>query len=158
MAILSQKAARLISPAKVLYFPEATGQSFKAGEFVKLVSGKVTISGVDNALTKIAGMALADASGTADTAIPVAVAEEGVLFELCVYHATAGSAITAVTQVGASYGLTISSNKHYVQIAETGFAAFHVKALSPKDVVGDRYGRLLVEVLGRVCQLSGQTS
>lgn len=157
--VRNQLAARLATPAKILYFPEAASQSFKAGEFVYLVSGKVTIiSSTSQSVSKIAGMALADASGTTDTALPVAIAEEGVLFELCVYHSTPASAITAITQVGVSYGLTVSSNKHYVNIGDATYRRVKVKKISNKDDVGDRYGRLLVEVLGDVCQLSGQTS
>ena len=103
-------------------------------------------------------MALQDASGITDTAMAVAIAEEGVTFELNVYHGTPASAITAITQVGSSFGLMISSNKHYVDITETTHRIFKVRKLSPKDAVGDRYGRVEVEVLGRLTQLSGQTS
>lgn len=153
MATANREKAKLVTPAKILWFPEAASQSFKAGEFVNLVSGKVTVlSGTAQLQGKILGLALADASGTTDTAIPVAVAEEGVLFEM---NATS---TTAVTSVGAVYGLTVTSNKHYVNQSDTTTTKFRVKALSDKDAVGDTYGRFLVEVLGSICQLSGQTS
>lgn len=153
MATANRERAKLISPAKIMWFPEASSQSFKAGEFVNLVSGKVTVLSATPALQgKIAGMALADASGTVDTAVPVAVAEEGVLFELN------GTSTSAVTQVGGVFGLTVTSNKHYLNTSDTTITKFHVKELSKKDAVGDTYARYLVEVLGSVCQLSGQTS
>lgn len=154
MATQVQRAAKLVNPAKCLYYPEAASQSFKKGEFVYLVSGKVTVvPAAVNSQVKIAGMAMQDASGTTDTAIAIAVAEEGVLFEM-----NATGAVTAITQVGGSYNLTITSNKHYIDLSATTFPRFKVKALSPRDAVGDTYGRVLVEVLGSLCQLSGQTS
>ena len=153
MATITQRAAKLVTPARIEYYPEALSQSFKKGEFVYLVSGKVTVATATTG--KLAGMALQDASTTTDTAIAVAIAEEGVLFEMNAY-----GAVTAVTNVGLSYGLTISSNKHYCDLSVTtfGLQRFRVKALSPRDAVGDTYGRVLVEVIGALCQLSGQTS
>uniref|UniRef100_A0A6M3KF15 Uncharacterized protein n=1 Tax=viral metagenome TaxID=1070528 RepID=A0A6M3KF15_9ZZZZ len=154
MATQVQRSAKLISPAKVYYYPEAASQSFLKGEFVYLVSGKLTVvpAAVDSQV-KIAGMALQDATGTTDTALAIAVAEEGVLFEM-----NATGAVTAITHVGGSYNLTITSNKHYIDLNAATFPRFKVKALSPRDAVGDTYGRVLVEVLGSICQLSGQTS
>lgn len=153
MATINREAAKLVSPAKILYYPEAASQSFKKGEFVNLVSGKVTVLSATPALQgKILGLAMADASGTTNTAIPVAVAEEGVLFELN------GTSTTAITQVGGVFGITVTSNKHYLNTADTTNTKLHVKALSKRDAVGDTYGRFLVEVLGSICQLSGQTS
>lgn len=152
MSTIMQQSAKLISPAKIEYYPEAASQSFKKGEFVYLVSGKVTVI---TASSRIAGMALQDASTTTDTAIAVAIAEEGVLFE-----ANVTGAVTAITNVGVTYGISISSNKHYVDLSVTtlGLARLKIKAISPRDAVGDTYGRVLVEVLGSMCQLSGQTS
>ena len=159
MSTIIQQAAVLISPAKILWFPEAATQTFKKGEFVYLVSGKVTVvPTTKQSQSKVAGMALMDASETVDTAIAIAVAEEGVVFELNVYHSSVGSAITAVADVSKVYGLKIASNKHYVDLTDTADTVFHVKRLSPKDASGDTYGRLQVEVIGSRCQLSGQTS
>jgi len=153
MATITRLAAKLITSAKILYYPEAASQSFKKGEFVYLVSGKVTVVAYGVAgSAKVLGMAMQDASGTTDTAIAVAIAEEGVMFEMNV------TTTTAITQVGASYGGSISSNKHSLAIADTTFKYFKVKDLSPQDAAGDTYGRVLVEVMGNVCQASGQTS
>jgi len=153
MSTITRFAAKLVSPAKILYFPEALSQSFKKGEFVYLVSGKVTVASYGaGGAAKLLGMAMQDASGKVDTAIAVALAEEGVLFEMNV------TTTTAITQVGLSYGGSISSNKHSLAIADTTYQYFKVKSLSQKDAVGDTYGRVLVEVLGRICQAAGQTS
>lgn len=153
MATQTLQAAKLVSPAKIQYYPEAASQSFKKGEFVYLVSGKVTVvSSTAQLQSKILGMAMQDATGTTDTSIAVAIAEEGVMFELNV------TTTTAITQVGAVYGLSIASNIHKVNISDTTITVFKVKALSPKDAAGDTYGRLIVEVLGSRCQIAGQTS
>ena len=159
MATIAQLAAKVVSSHKIIHLPEAATQSFKKGEFVYLVSGKVTVLPTTvQSQSKIAGMALRDASGTTDTAIPIAVAEEGVVFEANVYHSTAASAITAVTQVGASYGIKVSSNKQYVNIEDTTNRIAKIKRLSPKDTTGDQYGRVEFEIIGSRCQLAGQTS
>lgn len=153
MATANRERAKLISPAKIMYFPEAASQSFKAGEFVNLVSGKLTaLSATPQLQGKIAGMAMQDATGTTDTAIAIAVAEEGVLFEMN------GTTTSAITQAGGAYGITITSNKHYVNTADTSYRKVKVKDLSDKDAAGDTYGRFIVEIMGDVCQLSGQTS
>jgi hypothetical protein len=153
MSTITREVAKLASPARTEWYPEASGQSFKKGEFVYLVSGKVTVlPSTAQSQVKILGLAMQDASGTVDTAIAVAIAEEGVLFEMNI------TSTTAITQVGASYGITITSNKHYVNVSDTTERRFKVKALSPKDAVGDTYGRVLVEVIGQLCQVSGQTS
>lgn len=153
MATATRFGAKLVSPAKILYYPEAASQSFKKGEFVYLVSGKVTVVAYGaGGSAKILGMAMQDATGTTDTAIAVALAEEGVIFEMNV------TTTTAITQIGASYGGSISSNKHYLAIADTTYRYFKAKSISLKDTVGDTYGRMLVEVIGQVCQATGQTS
>lgn len=132
---------------KVEHYPEAAGQSFKKGEFVYLVSGKVTACGSD--ATLIAGVSLQDASGVADTLIAIEIAEPGTTFEVNV------TTTTSVAIVGGQYGLYVASNKHQVDLGDTTNKRFVIRALSKKDAVGDTYGRVIVEVLGVNCQLSG---
>jgi len=158
MATIALQPARVqeVAKARVEYSPEAASQSFKEGQLVYLSSGKVTACASDQPL--IAGMALQDASGTEDTKIAVAIARPGVWFEMNVYHATPASAVTAVTDVGKKYGLYVADNKCYCDKEDTVNTRFVVVALSPQDSVGDQYGRVFVEVLGSVCQLSGVES
>lgn len=83
-------------------FPEAATSDFKKFELVKLSSGKVTqiatipsALGVSSSVTDgdlILGMALADASGTTDTPIPVIIADGNTDFLLRIHNATATSA------------------------------------------------------------------
>lgn len=136
-------------------YPEAASQSFKHGEFVYLVSGKVTVCASD--ATSILGMAMRDASGTTDTDIPVLVADQDTIFRGNVYHASAGSAVTAVTTCypdAGPYALYVASNKHHVDIEDTGHDAILPVALDNRDTVGDTYGRIYFKLLPAVLQFA----
>jgi len=156
MSVINQVSARVArtisgNSPEILTFPEAASQSFKAGQFVYLNSGKVTAC-TDDATT-ILGMAVGDASGTTDEDCEVYVANGDTIFEANVYHSTASSAVTAITQVGTCYALQVDSNKCYVDIEDTSNDAFQVRRLSPKDKVGDRYGRVEFQVISSARQL-----
>ena len=58
---------------RIVKVPEGSGQSFKAGTPVKLSSNQVVIA-TDNTVGFV-GIALADASGTQTTAVPVLLAD-----------------------------------------------------------------------------------
>lgn len=132
-------------------YPEAASQSFKAGQFVYLASGKVTVCADD--ATTILGMAMQDATGVTDSDILVALAVPENTFEANVYHGTPASAVTAITQVGVNYALQVDSNKCYVDIEDTSHDAFVVRAISRKDAVGDQYGRVIFQVLAAASQV-----
>lgn len=155
MSVVIKRAAQAVAqlsggnPVR-WHFPEAASQSFKAGEMVYLASGKVTVCA--NNAQVILGMACADATGTTDADCEVILATPDQIFEASVYHATAASAITAVAQVGENYGIEVVSNKVYVAIDETSTIAVRVIGLSPKDKVGDQYGKLLFKVISTYCQ------
>lgn len=137
----------------VKHFPEAASQSFKKGEFVYLASGKVTVCASD--ATTILGMAMQDATGTTDTSLPVFVATASTLFVGNVYHGTPGSAITAVTTCfpdAGPYALYVASNKHHVDIGDTGHDSILPVALDGRDTVGDTYGRIEFKLLPAVLQ------
>jgi hypothetical protein len=153
MATVLQTAACIPTDATIFNFPEAASQTFKKGQAIYLSSGKVAACATDAVL--IAGFACQDASGITDTEIAVAIAQPGTLFEMNIYHSTPASAITAVTDVGTRYGLYVSGNKSYVDKEDLVNLRFVVVALSPKDTVGDTYGRVLAEVGKTYCQLSG---
>lgn len=157
MATITQVPARLARTVSggagiTGVFPEAASQSFKAGEFVYLVSGKVTVCADD--ATSILGMAAHDASGTTNTNVIVYLAHPDNVFEANVYHSTPASAVTAITQVGVNYALQVDSNKSYVDIEDTSHDAFVVIGISEKDAVGDVYGRVHFQVLNTVAQLT----
>jgi hypothetical protein len=133
-------------------YPEASGQSFKAGQFVYLASGKVTVC-ADDAVT-ILGIALQDASGTADTSIQVQVLDDTDEFAICVYNATAASAITAIASVGLKGPLQVDSNKCYFDNTDQTTPSMVVQGiyLPAGEAVGDVYGRYKASLLSAVCQ------
>lgn len=156
MSTITQRPARVANTIsgnspEVKVFPEAAEQSFKAGEFVYLVSGKVTVCASNG--TTILGMAVADASGTTDEDCEVYVANGDTVFEANVGHGTPASAVTAITDVGVCYALLVASNKHYVDVEDTDNDAFQVRRLSPKDNTGDQYGRVEFQVIASARQL-----
>jgi hypothetical protein len=153
MAVKTLQAVSIPTNATVLYYPEAAAQNFKKGQAIYFSLGKVIVCASDANL--IAGFACQDASGTEDTPIAVAIAQPGVLFEMNIYHSTPTSAITAISDVGAKYGLYVEGNKSFCDKGDTTNTRFVVIALSLKDKVGDTYGRVLVEVGKTYCQLSG---
>lgn len=154
MATLTQKAAFCCNPthAHVDWLPEAASQSFKAGQFVYLNSGALTVCADD--ATAIWGMAIADASGTTGALCPVIRADAVAEFVMNVYHQTPASAVTAVTDRGAKKGLQVDSNKCYFDLEEASALAFQVQDiyLEPNEAIGDIYGKVKVRVLTDVAQ------
>lgn len=153
MATIPKKAIQIArtltgGPAAVLEYPEAASQSFKMGELVYLVNGKVTIFSADG--TKILGIALRDASTTTDTAIPVALACDDTIFVANVD----GSQTTAVTQIGLSYALNVTSTKWHIDTTDYGSnARALIVGLDSRDTAGDTAGRLHFIFLSKYRQL-----
>jgi hypothetical protein len=91
-------------PADERVYPEAASQTFKRGDLVYLVSGKVTVAaavGNNVGAIKILGIALRDATGTVDNLIPVALATEDLRWVLPVGTAS-GATGSGATYVQAS--------------------------------------------------------
>lgn len=137
-------------------FPEAASESFKRGQPIYLVGGKVTVVATDG--TSVAGLAMEDASGVTDYQILIAIPHIGSTFIASVYHATPASAITAITQPGTRYALLVASNKAHIDIADESNRAVLVTdiILPIGHAVGDVYGLLECEFLDEVLQLSGR--
>lgn len=152
MATISKKELEVAmtlsgSPGPILHFPEAASQSFKRGELVYLASGKVTICSANP--TDILGIAQADASGTTDTDVAVAIATDDVVFSGNV----SGTNVTAVTNVGESYPIAAASNKWHVDNSTFANARVLVIGLDGRDTVGDTAGRVLFIVMSKYRQL-----
>jgi hypothetical protein len=134
-------------------YPEASGQTFKKGDLVYLVSGKVTecVAPGSNLLSsgnEIFGVALKDASGTVDTSIQVAEIVPGFCMVLPVTHATAASAITAVTQPGSVFQLeNVTGYGYAVPIDDTSTPVVTVRKVHPQYGVGTQYGWVEVEFI-----------
>ena len=156
------RVARTISgnSPQVMTFPEAANQTFKKGEFVYLVDGKVTEVGDNPGI--ILGMADQDASGTTDTAIAVVIANEDNIFSLHKVSETGGSGgagtgvATAVTDVGkrAAIYRDTTNNMAHAGLDTTGTnERLTILNISGFDTVGDIGGRLLCMVYGKYRQL-----
>lgn len=132
------------APIEQRDYPEAASQTFKRGELVYLSSGKVTVAVADDtdvaSGTKVLGIALRDASGTTDTAIPVALANP--LFRWVLPVSNDGATqTTAVTQVGVAYELHKHTNgKWSCNINGTTDTKVVVTALHPQYAAGEAFG------------------
>jgi hypothetical protein len=139
-------------PQQAVY-PEAASQSFKRGDFVYLASGKVTESvapGSNLAASGNAsiGIAAADASGTTDANCTVILLTDDLEVCLPVTHATAASAITAITQIGTAYELeNVTSYGYAVAIDDTSSPLFVPTEISGQYAVGEQYGWLWGKIL-----------
>ncbi len=130
------------------WFPEATGQSYKAGQAVYLVNGLVTVVAA-NTDQKVLGLVMMDAGGTATTTktVPVFVMRPGVKARMSAYHVTPGSAITAYANVGTATQIKQQSNKTVVDVANIGANAASVFIITGYEgTVGEAYGRYIVEI------------
>jgi len=125
----------------VLNFPEAADQTFIAGDFVYLVAGHATICGADPAL--IMGMALEPAHNTTAGlyTIGVALALEITLFGLCVYHATAASALLALADLGVTKDIHPQAAGTWTVDIAVDTTTSRFVPLKLIDPVGTQYGR-----------------
>jgi len=139
-------------PAQAEY-PEAASQTFKRGDFVYLASGKVTEAVAPGSNLKddgnlAIGIAAGDASGTTDQACSVILLDDDLQICLPVTHATASSAITAVTQVGTAYELeNVTSYGYAVAIDNTGNPIAKVVEIADQYPVGEQYGWVWVKII-----------
>lgn len=149
-----------VSAVRQQEFPEAASQTFKKGDLVYLVSGKVTAYPASPTTQKLLGQAQADASGVTDTNIPVVIADDNVDFLLPVYHATPASAITAVTDVGLAGGygakqVTVSSVTAWaVDLQNTTNNLLMVQEIAKDYAAGTQYGLYWVKVQPSFRQLT----
>ena len=154
MATINQVAMRWVANSsgqpRPITCKEASGQSYKVGQLVYLSSGLVTACADD--AQSVFGIALEDASGTANTSQRVYALYPDDVLEANVYHGTAASAVTAEAQRGENYALEVDSNKCYVGIDDTSNVLMRVIDFCPLDAIGDQYGRVLVHIQGNYLQ------
>lgn len=158
MATISLFRAR---PAKTIsgnspkedYYPEAASQTFKKGEFVYLVAGKVTII-PSTTPSLVLGMAQADASGVTDTPVPVAIANTDTIFEANYSNGSQAGAVSTVASVGTRHVFDLDATNHRVYISSsTTSPRVIIHMLSEKDAAGDTGGRVLFQVMSVYRQL-----
>lgn len=127
-------------------YPEAASQSFKRGDAVYLASGKVTAavapgSNLAASGNAVIGIAAHDASGTTNADCVVIINNDNLEICLPVTHATAASAITAITQIGVSYELENVTGKGYAYaIDDTSSPCWTPTEIAGQYAVGEQYG------------------
>lgn len=109
---------------RITVLPEAATQTFKQGDLVIISGGKVAVMTDDD---DIFGVAMQDASGTADTDVPVYVIHASDKF------IAEASTTTAQTNVGVAYALVVTSGSMAVNPGSTTTAAFYIDSLDPRD-------------------------
>lgn len=163
LTVQSAGVARTISgnSPQILTFPEAASQSYKKGQHVYLVSGKVTVCGVSSNVinTQILGMAAADASGTTDTDAPVYMANADTIFYANKVTSADAASATAVTDIGLGFAIYQDDTNKKDSIYQTDGTSQRVYALDHdnRDTVTDTGGRILYQIIPKHRQL-GATS
>jgi len=143
----AQSGRILAGRPQIEHLPEAQLQTFLEGELVYMNSGYLTVCGADPAL--ILGLSLEDGHNDAadgshsDDVLLASVNQE---FIMQIGHSGGGDATNAVTDLMAAYGVTLTSNKWYVDKNKTGGDA-RVKVTRFLDPVGTTNGRVYVKVL-----------
>lgn len=129
-------------------FQEYSGtQAFKKGDFVILTSGQL-VEAQSNTNEKILGIVQSDAVGTQGTEHKVLVLRTGMRLRMSAYHASSGSAVTAVANVGSpTQIITTSAGVWCVDVANIGAnAASTFVIVGFEGTEGETYGRYLVEI------------
>lgn len=151
-SIMCAKTISGNSPQLVAY-PEAASQTFKRGEVVYLVGGKVTEIASDTP-GQILGVAAEDASGTVDTQIEVWVANDDTIFEANYSDDAQAGAATNVNIVGLRRMLDRDTTNSRVYVSNSGTTPrVTILGLSEKDAAGDTGGRVLFQFLRQFNQL-----
>lgn len=130
---------------RVVALPEASGQSFKIGDFLTLEDGtgrvkqglsansNIGASSSGTTANRIVGRAMQNATQTTGKMIDVMIAEPMTEFLLPVYHGTPSSAIPSTGQIGSGYELRYASGS-------PNFFAVDVSAATNRKVkVTDMY-------------------
>lgn len=138
---------------QLMNYPEAATQTFKRGEVVYLVSGKVTEIAGDTP-SQILGIAADDASGTTDTSIGVWIANDDTIFSASYSDDSQAAAATAVSIVGFARDIDRDTANGRVYVSSTAAGRrVTVFDLDNRDVTGDSGGRVLFQFLRQFSQL-----
>jgi hypothetical protein len=140
-----------------LTYPEgatSAGSWKRGGAVIISGGGGLVHMAVNGSGWGLLGFANAAATGTQSTDCPVMLANTDTIFEGNVGESnTSANAVTAAGILGMTYGLTSLSGRTYVDLYKTDVnSRVFVHKLSPKDALGDLYGRVLFTVLPQFCQ------
>ncbi len=119
--------------------PEGDNQTFRKGMLVGLTNGRVTGITGNPASGSVLGVATMDARNTVNPGNTIVFVPSA----NCLFLANVAAAqTTAVTDVGAAYGLTVEANNVHVNKADTTNTRVRIVKLDPRDPVGDVNGRV----------------
>lgn len=135
---------------RMVYRPEASGQSYKKGQFVYEVAGALTECATDCLI--LLGIAQQDATGTAGSSSGLLQAVE-LVYPGDVLEIQTTAAVTQA-MAGITYALTTTSNVNYIDCTDTGhdFATLEEPKLTGAGAL-QAYGFFTIPAI--VCQTSG---
>ena len=146
--------------APIFSFPEAAGQSYKAGAVVEAVAGAVTAC--DDAAARLLGIVQEDASTVTSTAVRVQVFRPGDFIEMGCVDALATDVLVAASgfKAGYTYSIAIDSNGVCNADLNTEHATnAEVIFVQPVyDANGDSTYRGIFTLEGVACNLQGGTA
>jgi len=132
-------------PVRIKEFKEEASQTFKLGAVViqdSSAKDEVEEAGTDPT-ARILGVAAQAASGTADTKIPVWLAEPGVTF---IGHIESGASLAA-GNIGTNYGLVYDATNEIWRVDTSETSNVNVTVIGFVDAVGDVNGRVEFQFL-----------
>lgn len=135
---------------------EAASQSYTKGMLVYLASGKVTEVAAGLITAAFAGFARQNATGTTNTRAPIDAIVPGSRWKMSLYHSTAASAVSAITQLGLRYGVKVVSDQLVVDLETADADLETTTAVNAwvrivgfdhvyEDLGADIYARVIVE-------------
>ena len=124
---------------------EDAGETFKIGELLTInpATGEVSVAGADP--TFVEGVSMRAASGVEGTKIPFIRNIPGVQWEMSLENSTTPNHVAVETNIGAFYGVAVSANRWYVDVAETTTRVVKVIKLMQGYNLGDIRARVIVE-------------
>ncbi len=134
----------------LLEFPEASTQTFKEGEFVRLVSGYLEVAATG--ATQILGIATMDASGTQGTKIPVMMLDLNHNIIINLKGNASADYVLAQTDLGVAYDIQVSSNTWTLNQSDTTNPKFKVVEFHPNYAVGDTNAWVYAQPLAATLQ------
>lgn len=124
---------------RIAYFPEAAGQTFKAGHVVVLnASGQIAKGGTDPAAATVVGVAAEAATGTTNRKCGVYVADENAEFQGRVQDTGALNA----NQVGKQYSIVLDATNDIFRVDLTDTTNLRVNVTELIDAPADVNGRV----------------
>jgi len=165
------KEPEFVGGPEHLHWKETASQTFKIGDLVYLDASLGTVSictttGVQ-LNSAILGQARKNATGVTGDPVHIAVIRPDEKFIMNVWHVTAGSAITAQSQLGTVRGIILNSSKWHVDINNSVEGSANALARvqivdfpdqgpnGAKNTIGDTYGWVTVKFLPFSLSLTG---